>query len=137
MWAPVRQRSGGGHYLLDLCEDPASVRRELRKPAFVHGPAELSRQGCLLEMEDAAGDPTTITTTDDTTTTDKYSKDLAPKVVGNIMCAVDQATALATRILQAARKPLNKRRCCWEVYVGIGLALHYLRLCCVTGHFWT
>ncbi len=33
VWAPERQHSGGGRYLLDLCEDPTSMRRELRKPA--------------------------------------------------------------------------------------------------------
>ena len=35
VWAPVRQRSGGGRSLLDLREDQPSLRRELRKPAFV------------------------------------------------------------------------------------------------------
>ena len=131
VWAPVKKSSGGGHFLLDLCEDPSNMRRELRKPAFAHAPAELSKQGWLLELEDATGDPTTTTTTDDTTTTDKYSKDLAPKVVRNIMYAVDQATATVTRTLQAARKPLSWCRRCWEVYVGIGLASHSVRLCCV------
>ncbi len=87
-----------------------AMLRKLRKPAFVHAPAELSKQRCLLELEDATVDPTTTTTTDDTTTTGKYSKDLATKVVRNIMYAVDQATTTVTRTLQAARKPLNKHR---------------------------
>ncbi len=30
-WAKVQQRNAGGHYLLDLAEDPLSVRRELRE----------------------------------------------------------------------------------------------------------
>jgi hypothetical protein len=83
VWAPVRQRSGGVHYLLDLCKDPSSVGRGLRKLAFAHAPAELSRQGCFLELEDATSDPTTFattTTTDDATTTDKTSKDLTPRL---------------------------------------------------------
>ncbi len=42
-----------------------------------------------MELEDATGDPTATTATDDTTTADKYSKDSAPKVVRNVICAVD------------------------------------------------
>ena len=125
-WTQVRQRSSGGHYLLDLAEDPTSLRRELRKPSFVYAPDDLQRNGNLLEVGDATGHMD-----DEEPEYTDHTKNLPTNKVRSICYAAESAATKVTKQLKHATKPLVRKRKCWEVYVGLGLVSYYLRLNCV------
>jgi len=125
-WTTVRQKGHQGHYLLDLAEDAQALRKNLRAPQFVYIPEDVDpKQAILLNEEEESEDEVA----DDTTTS--QLKTLTPSKLRSICYAADEAGARLTQGLRPSRKPLLRRRRCWEVYVGMGLVSQYLRLCAV------
>jgi len=118
-WTKVKQRGSKGHYLLDLAEDLAALRRDLTKPSFVYAPDAPTHE-TTYEIGEATGTPTK-------TTPDPYSKELSASTCRALCFSVTNTKAEMSRMLRAAAKPLTRRRRCWEVYVGRGRVSEYLR----------
>ena len=123
-WTQVRQTHQNGHYLLDLASDPRALRRELRQPTFVDIPDHLTGTESLLEIGESTGDFSQVPK-------DRGQNELQKPLQGgrvrSILYAIDKAAGQLTRDLKSSRKPLVRRRKCWEVFAGLGLVSHHLR----------
>lgn len=122
-WATVRQKKAGGHYLLNLAEDPIAMRKEIRHPTFKNLPDEVMSMDHVLDIEEATGHVSDHNDGDDK----NHLKDLPNGRMRGMYYAVDQQNASLQRELKASTKPLTRRRRCWEVFVGVGLVSQYLR----------
>ena len=122
-WTEVKQRNGQGHYLLNLAEDVASMKKKLRKPDFKFAPDGIDDN--VLEV---AEDPTETETKEvEEPPTENY-KDLTPSDARHIYNSVDLELAKLERAMRTSRRTLEtRRRKCWEVFVGKGLLSQELR----------
>ena len=110
---------------MDLVDDPVALRRRLRRPDFVYVPEGTAQKSTLLEVGESTGDVEQESILEGEE--EALRKRLAPQTIRSLIYSVQKAQSELDVMLVAARKPLTRRRRCWEVFVGCGRVSEKLR----------